>query len=138
MTLNLLDISTCVQYFRGRDRGLIRRIQATRADEIRLCSVVITELSYGADHGRPTFLANHLGLLARFLPIFESLPFDDRAAEASGRIRADVAFRGVMIGPYDLQIAAIALVHGLTLVTHNTREFSRIPGLALDDWQSSP
>jgi tRNA(fMet)-specific endonuclease VapC len=51
-----------------------------------------------------------------------------------GRIRADVATRGVMLGPYDLQIAAIALVHGLTLVTHNVQDFNRIPGLHMVDW----
>jgi len=79
-----------------------------------------------------------LALLASFLPLFASLPFDDVAAEIFGRIRADVTARGVTLGPYDLQIAAIAQAKELTLVTHNTREFVRVPGLEIEDWQTIP
>ena len=66
---------------------------------------------------------------------FDSLPFDDAAAEAYGRLRAELARRGMPIGPNDLMIAAIALAYGFTLVTHNTSEFSRVPGLRLEDWE---
>ena len=66
---------------------------------------------------------------------FPLLPFDEVAAQKYGEIRADLARQGLMIGPNDLQIAAIAVVHGVTLVTHNTREFSRVAGLLLDDWE---
>ena len=61
------------------------------------------------------------------------MPFDDAAAEICGRIRAALASAGTPIGPYDLQIASIALANNLTLVTHNTRGFSRVPGLLLED-----
>ena len=60
---------------------------------------------------------------------------DDPAAEAYGRLRAELARRGTPIGPNDLMIAAIALAYALTLVTHNTAEFSRVPGLRLEDWE---
>ena len=53
-------------------------------------------------------------------------------------IRAQLAAQGTPIGPYDLQIASIALANRLTLVTHNTSEFSRVPGLALEDWEVTP
>ncbi len=66
---------------------------------------------------------------------FLSLPFEDRAAAEYARVRADLAAQGTPLGPNDLLIAAIALAHGLTLVTHNTVEFRRVTGLALDDWQ---
>jgi tRNA(fMet)-specific endonuclease VapC len=66
---------------------------------------------------------------------FISLAFDDVAAEEYGRIRAYLAGLGAPIGPNDLMIASIALGNGLTLVTHNTGEFSRVPGLNLEDWQ---
>jgi tRNA(fMet)-specific endonuclease VapC len=62
---------------------------------------------------------------------------DDTAAKIFGAIRADLARKGTPIGPYDLQIAAIALANRLTLVTHNTREFGRIAELNLEDWESS-
>ena len=66
---------------------------------------------------------------------FESLPFDDTAADAYGRIRADLTVRSTPIGPNDLMIAAMALANRLTLVTHNTREFARVTGLRLEGWE---
>ncbi len=68
--------------------------------------------------------------------LFPSAPFDDASAEAYGRLRADLAAEGMLIGPNDLMIAAIALTHGLIVVTHNTAEFSRVAGLTLEDWQT--
>ena len=66
---------------------------------------------------------------------FPTLPFDEQAAEECGKVRAHLAGLGQLIGPNDLMIAAIALANGLTVVTHNTAEFSRVPGLLLEDWQ---
>jgi tRNA(fMet)-specific endonuclease VapC len=71
----------------------------------------------------------------RFLEQFESLPFDDQAGLIHGRIRAQLAALGTPIGPYDLQIAAIALANNLTVVTHNTSEFKRVEGLRIEDWE---
>ena len=69
-------------------------------------------------------------------PRFVSHNFDDSSAEACGRDRADLASRGTPIGPNDLLIASIALANDLTLVTHNTREFARVPGWRLEDWEA--
>jgi tRNA(fMet)-specific endonuclease VapC len=77
-----------------------------------------------------------LQIQQEFLQQFVSMPFDDAAAMVYGTIRANLAKAGTPIGPNDLQIAAIALANELTLVTHNTREFSRIQGLKLEDWES--
>jgi tRNA(fMet)-specific endonuclease VapC len=65
------------------------------------------------------------------------LPFDDRSAREYAAIRADLAMAGTPIGPNDLMIAAIARSQGLTLVTNNTAEFSRVLGLSVADWQTS-
>ena len=65
-----------------------------------------------------------------------SLPFDDAAADVHARVRRHLESLGAPIGPYDLLIAAIALANGCTLVTHNTNEFSRVPGLSLEDWEA--
>jgi tRNA(fMet)-specific endonuclease VapC len=70
-----------------------------------------------------------------FCAPFVSLPFDDRAAEEYGNLRAHLASLGTSIGPNDRLIAAIDLANGLILVTHNTAEFSSVPGLTLEDWQ---
>lgn len=77
----------------------------------------------------------NLQLLQNLFDHFPSLAFDGKAALVSGKIRADLHRQGNPIGPYDLQIGAIALANNLTLVTHNTREFSRIEGLQLTDWE---
>jgi len=66
---------------------------------------------------------------------FQSLPFDDGCAEGFANIRQFLEGSGLLIGPYDLQIAAIAKANQCILVTHNTEEFVRVPGLVLEDWQ---
>lgn len=71
-----------------------------------------------------------------FFDQFESLPFDDRAAEFSARIRADLSKTGNLIGAYLIQIASISLANDLTLVTHNISEFSRVNGLKIEDWEA--
>jgi tRNA(fMet)-specific endonuclease VapC len=71
--------------------------------------------------------------IERTLAPFRSLPFDDAAARRYAEIRDALESRGEVIGPNDLLIAAIALTHGLILVTNN-REFNRVPGLNSEDW----
>lgn len=100
---------------------------------LRLCAPVEAELWYGVDKS-----ARQEQNRARLLTLLEwlpSLPFSGQATRQFGNIRAHLARQGKPIGPYDLQIAAIARAHGLVLVTHNTREFSRVSGLALEDWE---
>lgn len=101
-----------------------------------LCSVVLAELQYGRTRGswQREVIARQEALLAGFV----SLPFDDAAARIAGDLRAHLAALGTPIGPYDLQIAAIALANDVILVTHNTREFSRVPNLRIEDWEASP
>ncbi|WP_445247774.1 PIN domain-containing protein [Microcoleus sp. OTE_8_concoct_300] len=70
-----------------------------------------------------------------FLIALYLLPFDDQSAVIYGQIRAKLAASGTPIGPNDLLIASIALANNLILVTHNTREFSRVEGLRLEDWE---
>jgi tRNA(fMet)-specific endonuclease VapC len=84
---------------------------------------------------KSTRVAENLELLDELFADFTSVPFDDNAARRYGEIRSDLARKGTPIGPNDLMIAAIASVHELTLVTHNTREFNRVTGLNLKDWE---
>jgi tRNA(fMet)-specific endonuclease VapC len=93
------------------------------------------ELLYGAR--RSARVSDNLRLLARFFATLISLPFDDRCAEEYGFIRADLEHAGTPIGPNDLMLAATARAHDLVLVTHNTREFSRVSGLQIEDWETS-
>ena len=131
----LLDTNVCVVYLNGRSSSVRDRLLATPAGEIAVCSVVKAELFYGAF--RSNNLKRTLERQQAFLSRFTSLPFQDEAALLAGGIRAKLASAGTPIGSYDLQIAAIALANNLTLVTHNIREFERVDGLQLEDWEVS-
>lgn len=130
----LLDTNCCIRYLKG-DPRVILRLSSLPPSDIVVCSVVKAELMYGAMRSdNPT---RTLRVQQAFLIQFESLPFDDQAGLIHGRIRAQLAALGTPIGPYDLQIAAIALANNLILVTHNTREFRRIEGLQIEDWEAT-
>lgn len=101
-----------------------------------ICSVVVGELVYGAERAGLAHRANNRMRVEQLRQQFVSVPFDDTAAEEYGRLRAHLADLGTPIGPNDLLIAAIALANDLILVTHNTSEFCRVPGLFIEDWQS--
>jgi tRNA(fMet)-specific endonuclease VapC len=129
----LLDTNTCIIYLRGKNLVLKRRLDAIAIREMVVCSVVKAELAYGAmKSANPE---QNFKLQQQFLQRFVSLPFDDLAATTFGVIRAQLETAGTPIGSYDLQIAAIALTHNLTLITHNTGEFSRVDSLQIEDWE---
>jgi tRNA(fMet)-specific endonuclease VapC len=129
----LLDTNTCIQYLNGRSPKVKQRLERTPAQEIVICSVVKSELFYGAM--KSVNPARSLAKQKKFLNRFGSLPFDDQSAEIYGQIRAQLESQGTPIGPADLLIAAIAITNQTTLVTHNTREFSRVAGLQIEDWE---
>jgi tRNA(fMet)-specific endonuclease VapC len=130
----LLDTNVCIRYLTGRSEKVKQRLQQTLPEEIQVCSVVKAELFYGSR--RSNNPEKSLQQQKLFLEQFKSLPFDDDAAMAYGRIRAELAKAGTPIGPNDLMIAAIALANNLTLVTHNVSEFGRITDLKIEDWES--
>jgi tRNA(fMet)-specific endonuclease VapC len=129
----LLDTNVCAMYLNGRSASVRDRILSTPSDEMAVCSVVKTELFYGAM--RSNNPNRTLERQQNFLSRFVSLPFGDEAALIGGPIRARLASAGTPIGSYDLLIAAIDLANNLTLVTHNAREFERVEGLQLEDWE---
>ncbi|QSV52544.1 MAG: type II toxin-antitoxin system VapC family toxin [Dolichospermum sp. UKL201] len=129
----LLDTNTCIIYLKGKNIHLKEKLDSISISEISVCSIVKSELFYGAM--RSAKPESNLKLQQGFLDKFVSLPFNDEAAIIFGNIRAELTSKGTPIGGYDLQIAAIALANNLILVTHNTREFSRIPQLQLQDWE---
>lgn len=130
----LLDTNICIMYLKGRSPNLCHRLESLSSQEIAVCSVVKAELFYGSKRSNNPEKALREQIL--FLEQFVSLPFDDSAANFYAEVRATLAKAGTPIGANDLQIAAIALTHDLILVSHNVREFSRVPGLRLEDWQA--
>ncbi len=132
----LLDTNTCIQFLNGRSLHVANRLRAHSPSQLKLCSVVKAEILYGAArsiHPEPTRL-----LMEGFFSHYESFVFDDAAAASYGSIRQSPAIAGTPIGPNDLLIAAIALSRGMILVSHNTREFSRVPDLVIEDWELPP
>lgn len=128
----LLDTNPCIEILRNKQSRERERLAQHNPVEIYLCSVVKTELFYGAR--KSAQVAKNLALVRVFCAPFVSLTFDDRCAEHYGMIRADLESMGRRIGANDLFIAAIAKSHDLILVTHNTDEFARVSGLQLEDW----
>ncbi len=129
----LLDTNTCIGFISGRSIPVVERITATPNKDIGVCSIVKYELYYGSKRSNKPEKSKMQQ--DEFLSRFESLPFDDRAADICADIRANLRVRGTPIGVYDMMIAAIALANDLIVVTHNTREFSRVDGLRLEDWE---
>lgn len=110
--------------------GGVRRVGIAA---LYLCAPVWAELWFGACNSQR--VVENQARIRELASDVTSLPFDDRAAEHCGEIRAVLARQGCPIGPYDLQIAAIARSSGLRLVTHNVSEFSRVPVLSIENWQ---
>lgn len=130
----LLDTNACIGILKGTSASLTHRLRFVPRTEMRLSSVVKAELLYGArKSGR---VADNLRLLEEFFGNVATLPFDDRCAEVYGVIRAELERAGTPIGPNDVLIAATARAHGAVLVTNNVREFSRVAGLRIEDWES--
>ena len=122
-----------VAILRQKHPEVAARYGATDRADIRICSVVVAELRYGCEKSAKP-VANRAIVDALIAPVM-SLSFDDASVDHFVIIRCHLESLGQVIGPYDMQIAAIALAHGCTLVTHNTGEFSRVHGLTLEDWQ---
>ena len=132
----LLDTNACITWMRGGKPGF--EAQAISRPQIVgravVCAVVRAELLFGAFRSQRREV--NLERTNCFLAGFQSLPFDDDSAYRHALIRAELTAKGQLIGPNDLLIAATALAHGAILVTHNTAEFSRVPGLLIEDWEA--
>jgi tRNA(fMet)-specific endonuclease VapC len=128
--MTLVDANTIIHYLKGRE-PVVSHWQAASPRELAIPSVAAYEILYGMlKLGSPRRQAAVAGLLSSL----EQVEFDREAARESARIRVELEGRGLVIGPMDLLIAGTALSRGATLVTNNTKEFSRIKGLHLSDW----
>jgi len=130
----LLDSNVCIRLLNQRHTGIEQRFRNHAPSEIFLCSIVKAELLYEARHSQR--VDANLQKLELFFSPLGSLPFNDPCAEIYAHIRHRLSISGQLIGPNDLMIAAVALANDVVLVTHNRREFNRIPGLRLEDWEA--
>ncbi len=131
----LLDTDICIYAINERPPAVQRALREHAAAGLGVSSVTAAELFYGVVRSGSQ---RNLEVLRRFLGALEIAPFDAAAAEVCGSLRAWLASQGTPIGPYDTQIAAHAQALRVTLVSNNTREFARVPGLRLENWAGGP
>ena len=127
----LLDTNAIIALLNDTTSPIARRVRRHAPRDFGVSSVVIHELYYGA------FKSQRVEQnVARVDALqFSVLEFDEEDARQAGQIRAQLASKGTPIGPYDVLIAGQAKARELTLVTHNTSEFQRVPGLKVEDWK---
>lgn len=129
----LLDSNVCIRLINNSSSAVTTRLASQQPEDILISTITKLELYYGAY--RSAQQERNLEILQRFFSQFTIIPLDSEAARIAGRIRAELAASGKPIGPYDVQIAAIAMANNLIVVTHNTKEFSRVNGLQIEDWE---
>lgn len=127
----LLDTNICICIINAKPPGVLARFQQHRLGDIGLCGVVAAELAFGVSTSGS---ARNRSALEMFLAPLAVLPFDADAVWVYGDLRADLERQGSPIGSLDTMIAAHALSQQATLVTNNTREFAKVPGLRLANW----
>jgi len=128
----LLDTDTCIHFIRRRPPEMLRRLKRYSPGDIGISSITLAELAFGVAKSQQP--ERNQEALNEFTMPLEIAPFDDTAANSYGNVRATLERGGTKIGALDTLIGAQALSLGVTLVTHNTREFSRVAGLRIVDW----
>ena len=127
--MKLLDTDHWVALLRGR---LSLEGKVSPDESLAITAISVAELTHGAS--KSARVEENLARLDILLATLIILPFDEAAARHFGALKAALEQSGNRLADLDLQIASIALANDLSLITHNTRHFARIPGLQLDDW----
>jgi tRNA(fMet)-specific endonuclease VapC len=130
----MVDTDTCIAVIKGH-AGAIKKLRGKSIGQVGISAITLSELNFGAAKSSRPEQAS--AALAEFTLALEVAAFDAELAPVYGSVRASLAKRGRPIGPLDTLIGSHALALDITLVTHNTREFSRIDGLRLEDWIGS-
>lgn len=128
----MLDTNICIYLIKNKPEQMFLRLQEHDPSEICISSVTYAELVHGVEKSQK-IEKNRLALIL-LLANIEILDFDVAAADAYGKIRADLERKGTPIGPLDMMIAGHAVSLECTVVTNNIKEFNRINGLKLENW----
>ena len=127
----ILDTNTVIYFFKNMG-NVAKHLFSIPPYEIALSSVVLYELEVGI--AKSTSPEKRRTQLNELLTVLRVLPFTEKEAAATAKVRVKLEKAGKPIGPIDMMIAGTALANRATLVTHNTKEFSRIDDLCLEDW----
>jgi tRNA(fMet)-specific endonuclease VapC len=129
----LLDTNIVIYVLKRRPKEVLDIFNAN-ASRMAISSITLSELMYGAEKSVNT--DKNLEAVEEFVSHLEVLPYDAKASQHYGQIKAALEKKGQLIGENDIHIAAHAVSHGLILVSNNVREFKRVPNLALENWVS--
>jgi tRNA(fMet)-specific endonuclease VapC len=127
----LLDANAVIALLNDATSTLAQRVRREKPADIAMSAVVAHELFYGAFKSRRRL--QNVALIDALQ--FAVIEFDKEDARQAGEVRALLAAQGTPIGPYDVLIAGQAVARDMVLITHNTNEFGRVPGLRVEDWQ---
>ena len=128
----MLDTNICIYIIKHKPKQVLDRFQALNLSDVGISSITVAELEYGVYKSQR--IEQNRDALNQFLLSLEVIPFDERATQIYGELRATLERQGTVIGGMDMLIAAQAIALALTLVTNNTNEFARIQNLDLDNW----
>lgn len=132
----MLDANACIAAINGNPPDVRKRLQHVDPEAVAISQIVHYELAFGVcNSSQPV---RNEANLSHFLQYVQVLPWGHAASLEAAAIRCELLRMGQPIGPYDTLIAAHARAEQATLVTHNTREFGRVAGLAVEDWETVP
>jgi tRNA(fMet)-specific endonuclease VapC len=129
----MLDTNTCSYVMRELPVSVKQRFDNVGPENLAISTVVLAELQYGATR-HPTRSACFFAEIDNFISRLEVLPWTSQAAKHYAHLRTALERKGLPIGNMDMLIAAHALAENAVLVTHNAREFERVPGLTVENW----
>jgi tRNA(fMet)-specific endonuclease VapC len=127
----LLDTNICIYAIKHRP-AVVRDAFIRHQEQLCVSTVTVMELIYGAE--KSSTPGKNLAVVESFLARLVVMDYDQRAAEHTGQVRAELQKHGTPIGPYDQMIAGHARSLGLVVVTNNEREFTRLPGIRMENW----
>lgn len=130
----LLDTNICIYLIKQRPFSVLEKFAAVQVGEVGISAISVAELQYGVQKSHHQ--AQNMAAFEQFLLPLLILPLDERAAVSYGRMRAFLQRQGTPIGSLDMLIAAQALSLNAILVTNNEAEFTRVPGIRLENWSS--
>lgn len=128
----LLDTNICIYAIKKKSEALLEKLARNVENGILISSLTVAELEFGVSNSN--FPEKNRFSLLEFLSIFTILDFRETDAIPYGEIKTCLRKKGTIIGPIDLLLAAQALSNDLVFVTNNTKEFSRIENLIIEDW----
>lgn len=128
----MLDSDICIYIIKNNPKSVVKKFMRYSTDEIVLSAIAYAELETGVMKSKNVLM--NRAALTKMMSGVKIMPFNAAAAETYGSIRAELEREGRTIGPNDMLIAAHAKSLDLTLITNNTKEFERVPGLKIENW----